>query len=323
MRAMLAAAALAFAVAFIVVRILITNFGRLALDRPNERSLHERPVPRIGGIGILCGAAVAIGFGALEVWLPVTLAALLAVLSFTDDVYGVPTVLRFALHIAAAGILVWAVAMPMHPVALVLLALAVAWITNLYNFMDGSDGLAGGMTVIGFGAYAFLADDALGMLSTTISAGAAAFLILNFHPARIFMGDVGSIPIGFLAGSLGIVGWRDGSWPLWFPLLVFAPFICDATLTLGKRLLRGERLWHAHRDHYYQRLVRMGFGHRGTAYVEYVIMVSCAAAAIFAQSRSPAVQVAVIAGAIVVLIAIAIWVDIRWARYLRSSERVA
>ena len=156
----------------------------------------------------------------------------------------------------------------MHPIALALLALAVAWITNLYNFMDGSDGLAGGMSVAGFGAYSIAAwlagDAATGALCAAISGASVAFLLHNFYPARIFMGDVGSIPLGFLAAALGIVGWRNDAWPLWFPLLVFGPFIGDATVTFFKRVARRERVWRAHREHYYQRMVRMGFGHRGT-----------------------------------------------------------
>jgi UDP-N-acetylmuramyl pentapeptide phosphotransferase/UDP-N-acetylglucosamine-1-phosphate transferase len=150
--------------------------------------------------------------------------------------------------------------------------------------MDGSDGLAAGMTVIGFAAYAgaaALADEPeLATICLCIAAAAAAFLVFNFHPARIFLGDVGSIPLGFLAGALGIIGWNDEAWPLWFPCAVFAPFIADATLTLVRRLIRGERVWQAHREHYYQRMVRSGLGHRGTAYIAYGIMALCAGAAL-------------------------------------------
>ena len=163
--------------------------------------------------------------------------------------------------------------------------------------MDGSDGLAGGMALIGFGAYAVAAqlagDQPLAVLSLALCAASAAFLLYNFHPARIFMGDVGSVPLGFLAGALGLAGWANDVWPLWFPLLVFAPFMCDATLTLLKRLLRRERVWQAHREHYYQRLVRMGFGHRGTAWIEYAAMLGCALAALAARAAEPWVQAAI------------------------------
>ena len=206
---------------------------------------------------------------------------------------------------------------------LVVLLLAVAWYENLYNFMDGSDGLAGGMAVIGFGAYALAAQisgaQPLATVSAMLAAASAAFLTKNFHPARIFLGDVGSVPLGFLAAVLGLVGWNDGLWPLWFPVLVFAPFVCDATLTLLKRLLRRERVWQAHREHYYQRLVRMGFGHRGAAYIEYTAMLGCAAAALSARDAAEGVQVVTLVAATAALVTIAVWIDVRWARHRRQS----
>ena len=312
----------AFAVSLVVLRILLSRFGRFALDRPNERSLHRQPVPRTGGIAVAAGSAVALAFGAEPLWLPVALAALLAAVSLADDLHRLPTRVRLAVHLAAAGVLVWYVLSPMHPAALVVLALAVAWTANLYNFMDGSDGLAGGMAVIGFGAYAIAAHaagaSALAILASATAAAAAAFLTANFHPARIFLGDVGSIPLGFLAGALGLVGWRDDAWPLWFPMLVFAPFMCDATLTLLKRVLRGEKASHAHREHYYQRLVQMGFGHRRTAYIEYAAMLGCALTALAARGQRPAVAIGAVAAAAAAMTAVAVWVDLRWTRHRQA-----
>ena len=204
-----------------------------------------------------------------------------------------------------------------------MLVLAIAWYANLYNFMDGSDGLAGGMAVIGFGAYAWGAlqsgQAALAAASASIAGAAFAFLFANFHPARLFMGDVGSVPLGFLAGALGVLGWRAGAWPLWFPLLVFAPFVCDATLTLARRLMRGERVWLAHKEHYYQRLVRMGFGHRGVAWIEYAAMILCAAAALLARDEAPTFQWIALGGAAALLSAAAICIDLRWSRFLARS----
>jgi UDP-N-acetylmuramyl pentapeptide phosphotransferase/UDP-N-acetylglucosamine-1-phosphate transferase len=153
-----------------------------------------------------------------------------------------------------------------------------------------------------------------------LCAAAFAFLLFNFHPARLFMGDAGSVPLGFLAGALGVIGWRDGVWPLWFPVLVFAPFVGDATLTLLRRLLRRERIWQAHKDHYYQRLVRMEFGHRGTAWIEYGAMAGCAALALPARDAAPATQLAALAIAVLALGALAVWVDLRWARRPDSRD---
>jgi UDP-N-acetylmuramyl pentapeptide phosphotransferase/UDP-N-acetylglucosamine-1-phosphate transferase len=320
-------AALAMGAAFVIsyagVRLLLARFADFALDQPNQRSLHERPVPRTGGIAVLAGAIVSLLFGAMGLWLPVLLAVALGVLSFVDDLHSLPTSWRLSAHIVAALIVVWYVLSPMYAFEIALLVLAVGWITNLYNFMDGSDGLAGGMSVIGFATYALAAglDGDMPMLALcgAIAAASAAFLVHNFHPARIFLGDVGSIPLGFLAGALGVIGWRDDHWPLWFPVLVFGPFIGDATLTLARRVLRGERVWRAHREHYYQRLVRMGFGHRGTALVEYAAMLVCAAAALAGRNESPAMQATAFAGASIVLAAIAIWIDVRWLRYCREE----
>jgi UDP-N-acetylmuramyl pentapeptide phosphotransferase/UDP-N-acetylglucosamine-1-phosphate transferase len=312
-------AVLSFVVAFIVLRILLSRFGRFALDTPNQRSLHRTPVPRTGGIAVLAGVASALAWAGAQVWLPLTLALLLAVVSLVDDLGHLPKRVRLFFHFAAAAVLVWYVLSPMNALQMLVLLLAVVWITNLYNFMDGADGVAGGMAVIGFTAYAFAAwqanETALAALCAAVASGAAAFLLHNFHPAKIFLGDVGSIPLGFLAAGLGVVGWRHDAWPLWFPLLAFGPFMGDATVTLVKRLARRERVGQPHRDHYYQRIVRMGFGHRSAALMGYAVMVFCAGAALFGRAQSPALQAATFGAATVVLGAMALWVDRRWARF--------
>lgn len=313
------AAVLSFATSAAVLAVLLTRLSRIALDRPNARSLHERPVPRSGGIAVMAGCAAASWLAPSTPVLSALAAALaLGALSFVDDVRGLPASVRFSAHLAAAGLLVLHLVHPMHPAAVVLLILAVGWITNLYNFMDGADGLAGGMTVVGFGTYAVAAhlagDAALAAGCAGIAGAALAFLLVNFHPARIFLGDVGSIPLGFLAGALGIAGWRSEAWPLWFPLLVFAPFIGDATITLLKRCMRREKVWQAHREHYYQRLVRMGVGHRKTACVEYAAMLLCAGAALWAREAPAAGQAAAFAAATLVLAAVAAWIDVKWTR---------
>ena len=312
-------ALVSFAVAFVAVRVLVRRFAHVALDRPNLRSLHEQPVPRTGGIAVLLGSAVATPSAGGELWLAYGLGIALAAVSFADDLWHLPTSTRLLAHVAAAAVLVWYVLSPMHPLEIALLIVGVAWITNAYNFMDGSDGLAGGMAVFGFGAYAVAAwlgnEVALARMSIALCAGAAAFLVHNSHPARIFLGDVGSIPLGFLAGALGIIGWRNDLWPLWFPVLVFGPFIGDATITLVKRLARGHRVWRAHREHYYQRMVRMGFGHRRTALIGYALMALCGGAALAMRTAAPATQAAGFVATALFLALFALWVDVRWARF--------
>ena len=316
-------ALLAFALAYAALRFLLSRFGTLALDEPNARSLHERPVPRTGGIGVLAGASVALPLGAVELWLPFSLALGLGALSFLDDLRGVPRDARLGAHLLAAGVLAWYLFTPMHPAELAALIVAAVWITNLYNFMDGADGIAGGMAAIGFGAYAAAAGAAgqvaLTSLSLALCAASIAFLLHNFHPARLFLGDVGAIPLGFLAGGLGLQGWRDDAWPLWFPVLVFGPFIADATVTLLKRAIRREAVWHAHRDHYYQRMVRMGLGHRRTAWAGYAAMLVCAGASLYARAEPAPVQALAFAAASLVLAGMAAWVDLRWSRFVREK----
>jgi len=322
-----AAAFAAFVICVLLVRVLLTRLAQVAVDRPNARSLHDRPIPRTGGIAVLAAASVSLAFGAGPLWLPMSMALVLAALSFLDDRSGVPNYIRLAAHVAAAGLLAWYILTPMNLAEQLLLVLAVAWITNLYNFMDGADGLAAGMSVVGFGAYgvaALLANELpMAVLCVAIAAAAASFLIHNFYPARIFLGDVGSIPLGFLAGGLGIIGWRDDAWPLWFPVLAFGPFIADATITLLKRLIKGEPVWRAHREHYYQRMVRMGLGHRRTALVGYGIMGACAGIALLGRVQPPALQAAAFGAASAMLLVLAIWVDIRWRRFLQGAERPA
>jgi len=308
----------AFLVAFAVACLLLTRTGRrYALDTPNERSLHENPVPRTGGLAIMAGIAASLAFADGAHRAPVLIALALAAVSFIDDLRSLPTGLRFGAHLLAAGVALFALRMPPEPLLLAVLLLGLAWLTNLYNFMDGSDGLAGGMTAIGFGACALAACSAgapgLAGICAAVAAAAAAFLVFNFHPAKIFMGDAGSIPLGFLAGALGLAGWRDGAWPWWFPLLVFGPFVADATFTLLRRILRREKLSQAHRGHYYQRLVRMGLGHRRTALLEYAAMAACAALALSARAAAPLAQALVVGGAFLFCLALAAWIDRLWA----------
>lgn len=331
MHAMPAQPALAaLVVSFACLCILLSPFGRrLMLDRPNERSLHAHPVPRSGGLAIVAGVAAGALFAPGAVGgtgVTLGIAGALAAVSLADDILRLPTLLRLAAHLAAAGaVLVLAIGVE-NPLLFAALLLAIAWYANLYNFMDGADGLAGGMAVFGFGAYAWAAQQAgqaaLAAVSGSIAAASFVFLLVNFHPARLFMGDAGAVPLGFLAGALGVLGWREGAWPLWFPLLVFAPFACDATLTLLRRLLRGERVWQPHKEHYYQRLVRMGFGHRATAWIEYAAMAGCSAVALLAREANPELQAGALGASVAALIAVAVWIDARWLRFRRRTEDV-
>ncbi len=295
---------------------------RLPLDVPNHRSLHVLPVPRSGGIAMLAG--IFVGFAVMQtplvIVLPVTV---LVAFSHFDDLRGLPIPLRIGAQLAAAAGFVYAGLPGLTLALLVPTVLGIMWVTNLYNFMDGSDGLAGGMTVIGFsflGIGSWMSgDEALLIDCAVVAAGGAAFLLFNFPPARLFMGDAGSVPIGFLASVLSLLGWRDGNWPLWFPAAVFSPFIVDATVTLLKRAGAGERVWEAHNKHYYQRLVRMDWGHRKTALAEYALMLGCGATALWALREPPYLQLCALVGLVALHAILALWVDYAWRRRENKS----
>jgi UDP-N-acetylmuramyl pentapeptide phosphotransferase/UDP-N-acetylglucosamine-1-phosphate transferase len=298
----------------------------LPMDHPNYRSLHQQPVPRSGGVGIMLGLAV----GWTILWpsplmTVLGLALALTALSLADDFLGLSRSLRLCLQLAAAAVLLalqpaWSDGFWTAAAA----ALAVAWMTNVFNFMDGANGLAGGMALFGFGFYAVAAGlagaPALSAAALCVAMAAVGFLWFNFDPAKIFMGDVGSIPLGFLAAALGLAGWREGVWPLGLPLLVFSPFIVDATATMALRMVRGEKFWQAHRDHYYQRLIRLGLGHRRVALAEYGVMLACGLSALVLQSAPLAVQIAILSVWCVLYGLAMLAVDRIWGQHTAHSS---
>lgn len=315
----------AFAASLSIVWWLATGrFSTAVLDHPQARSLHETAVPRTGGLGVLGGMLLA--FGIIAPDLPAALwlsFAIMILISFADDLRGVAPAWRLAAHLGAGGLFVAAMIGGDAPVAVVFFALMCAWMANLYNFMDGMDGLAGGMAVAGFSFYGIAAwasgQPGFALVNFSIAAAAAGFLVFNFHPARIFLGDVGSVPLGFLAAALGMAGFLREIWTWWFPLLVFAPFVVDASVTLARRAARMERVWQAHRDHYYQRLVRMGWGHRKTALAEYALMATGGAAALAGMQLPAASQWIVLAAAAFVYLALIALVELRWRDHLQRG----
>lgn len=314
---------LAFCVSMIGLQLLVRL--RLGLDHPNARSLHEIPVPRTGGIALLAGAFA--GWAMYPVAPPVMAGAgLLLALSFVDDIRGVHAFTRLILHFAVAvvcvGTQLWS---EIGLVGILVATFAVVWGANLYNFMDGADGLAGGMTLIGFAFYGLAAlaggEFAMANLSFSIAAASGAFLLLNFHPAKLFMGDAGSVPLGFIAGTIGLWGWQRGIWALWFPFLVFSPFVMDASVTLVKRAFRRESIWQAHREHCYQRLVLMGWGHRKLALWAYGLMLLAGFAAYWGLGLGIMEQVGLIAISATIYGLLMISIDRRWTRHLLNDGR--
>lgn len=260
---------------------------RAILDMPNERSSHSVPTPRGGGIAIV---GVVLALSALVAWrfpdlrhICIALAgggALVAAVGWLDDRKGVSPRIRALVHLLAA---VWAVAwvggvsrLTMGPwqielglVGSVLAVVGVVWAINLYNFMDGIDGIAGGEAVVAgcFGAAMLwmASDTGLAALSAAIAGASAGFLIWNWSPARIFMGDVGSGSLGFFFATLAIASEVRVGVPLLAWVVLLGVFVFDTTATLVRRVGRGEKWYSAHRSHAYQRATQQGFSHRQVA----------------------------------------------------------
>ena len=291
--------------------------GWLALDKPNARSLHVAPTPRVGGLVLVPVALLVSLVTAQSPSLMLALAAGLCAVSFIDDRWGLPIILRLVSHMLVAVLLCsqfWS-SLPLWTLGLAVISLV--WAINLYNFMDGTDGLAGGMTLFGFTVFGLtilnIAPE-LANLAFCLAAAAAGFLMFNFSPARVFMGDAGSVSLGFLAGAVGLTGWLHEMWPLWFPVLVFSPFVADASVTLLKRVLRRDRFWQAHRDHYYQRLVRMGWSHRRLAVAEYALMAACGGSALALLRTDIDFQIVGLSLWVAAYSVLMLFIDRRWAK---------
>ncbi|MEO6021854.1 MAG: glycosyltransferase family 4 protein [Burkholderiales bacterium] len=318
-----------FLTAFFLLRWMLASCAaRFAMDKPNNRSLHLLPVPRIGGLALMAGALVGWVL-ALQADLVAVLlfAGGLVVVSFWDDVRGLGARWRLLVHLISAVGFVACLLPGVPPLPTVLAVLATAWMTNLYNFMDGCDGLAGGMAAFGFSFYALGAglsgDTGLALASLSIAMAALAFLMFNFRPAKVFLGDAGSIPLGFLAAAIGLLGWHRQLWPIWFPVLVFSSFITDASVTLGRRILCGDQVTQAHKEHYYQRIVRMGWGHRQTALCEYALMLSAGACAIWGLRQKAPYQVLLLVMWGVVYLVLMYLIDKLWLEHRSANATEA
>jgi Fuc2NAc and GlcNAc transferase len=257
--------------------------ARSLLDVPTDRSSHSVPTPRGGGaaIALVCLVGVTVGVLVGAVARDVGLALvgggiLVAGVGWLDDHRGLPAWTRALVHLGAA---VWALAwlrglpaltlgtgsVPLGVAGWVVGALVIMWCTNLYNFMDGIDGLAaaeaasvglaGGALLLSVGA------SGLAVPTLLIVAGSAGFLAWNWAPAKIFMGDVGSGLLGFLFGTLAIASENAHAMPLVAWMVLLGVFVFDATVTLVRRMLRGERWHQAHRSHAYQRMAASGWTH--------------------------------------------------------------
>jgi UDP-N-acetylmuramyl pentapeptide phosphotransferase/UDP-N-acetylglucosamine-1-phosphate transferase len=255
---------LAAAVSYAVITLLLSEMREFALDLPNHRSLHETPVPRTGGWALAAGSSLALLLSpvSLPVSLPLGFALLLAV-SALDDLRHVSASVRLPVHIVAVALVLTGLPQPLSWWWYPLLLCGGVWMVNLYNFMDGIDGLAGSMTAVGFATLglvcAWRGHTDLAGICALIVVSALVFLHFNWPGARIFLGDTGSTALGLAAVAIGLFGWQRGAFGLLVPLLVFTPFWLDASLTLLRRIFAGQRWWEAHREHFYQKMaLRVG-----------------------------------------------------------------
>ena len=266
---------------FLVGRVRFYLLKYQLLDHPNARSSHTKPTTHGAGIGIifvLLPIWILITFlfpqqsqvGEMSRWLIPALTLLLATISFLDDLRGLSQLTRLLMH---AGAVITAAQLIPGPIFIsflypaldiFLITLCWVWFVNLFNFMDGIDGMAGVETIaITLGIYAiglvFIPHSSIYGQNLVIAAAMIGFLIWNWSPAKIFLGDVGSIPLGFL------IGWHlfnlaaSGFWMAALILPLY--YITDSSLTLLRRLLSGKSIWEAHKEHFYQFAVKNGRTH--------------------------------------------------------------
>ena len=309
---------LAFACAIFGLSVGLTYFmTRIVrlLDVPNERSSHTRPVPKSGGVGIVVSFAVAclIAYQVAGIariadqyfWGFLICSVALAAVSFLDDVTQTSFLAKISTQVLCVvvmlgtGVSLSSLFLPvvgevaLGPWGYVLTFVWMLGLTNAFNFMDGLDGLAGGVAVIAAGFMCAIAWSQnsyfVYITSYALIASVSGFLLFNFPPARIFMGDVGSAFLGYAFATLAVIGATFDFGRLSFyivPMLLFH-FIFDTFLTFVRRLIRGESVHLAHRSHLYQLLNRMGYSHRTVSLYHYAVTIAQGCGAFAVVSLPP------------------------------------
>jgi UDP-N-acetylmuramyl pentapeptide phosphotransferase/UDP-N-acetylglucosamine-1-phosphate transferase len=287
-------AALALSAALTGLTLLILRRNAI-LDLPNERSSHTVPTPRGGGWGLMLAL---LPFWIWATWrtgrihepfeqLLIGGAVVLMAISWVDDRRGLGPAIRFGAQALAVGTVMamlpadLSISAGLLPLPLDRIAAAFIWLwfVNLFNFMDGIDGIAGGSAAaMGFGLMLVSLrhgpDQLESFRGAMIVAVSLGFLVWNWHPARIFLGDIGSVPLGYLLGYGLVRLAMDGGQAA--ALIIALYYLADATITLLKRARRGERVWQAHREHYYQRSTQLGRSHGRTAKTAILVQLALA-----------------------------------------------
>jgi len=262
----------AFLISLVGTRLLVLAFRqkRLLLDIPNMRSNHQNPVPRGGGLAVVLAIIIPMLVANVEIAIVLSI-LILAAVSFLDDLIKVPAFVRLLVQVIAVAIPLSV--MPIDflgdyvPVLAQKIGVGILWIwgINLFNFMDGVDGIsATEMISIGLGiallmVFAEQFPSPLAEYAMIVAAAGCGFWWWNHHPAKIFLGDVGSIPIGFICTYLllltALAGYGIAA------LILPAYYVADSSITLLRRLYARKKIWQAHSEHYYQQAVRKGWKH--------------------------------------------------------------
>lgn len=263
------------------------------LDVPNHRSSHSVPTPRGGGLSFVIVIFLMLVLSirylpqASEVWIALLGGGIpVATIGWFDDKFRLPSSIRFATHaVAAAWAVYWLGGLPRitigtYTVALGVWGSALAWLgtvwsINLYNFMDGIDGLAAGEGVLvslaGALLLAWTGSRELSLFCWVLATAVSGFLAWNWHPAKIFMGDVGSGLLGFVFATLALASENQGFVPVLVWIMLLGVFAIDSTATLLRRIIQKEKWYAPHRSHAYQLAVRLGYNHNQVTSVIMII----------------------------------------------------
>ena len=278
---------MAFIISIFFFSLILTRYlihftiKKNILDIPNDRSSHDTPTPRGGGLSIslsiiVCVIYIIIREGTTVPYIPLLGLGVLiiSIIGILDDVKNLSAATRAFLYLTTSSIVILSVTkftfISLQEIVFISVAiLGVTWLTNLYNFMDGADAIAGIQAIAAAfpaGIFLYLLNEQeIALLCFTLVASTIGFLVLNWPPAKIFMGDVGSCALGFVFGGLIFINYLQNSLSIYIWLVLLSFFIVDATLTLFKRIFNREKWYQAHRSHAYQRYLQMGHSHKQLA----------------------------------------------------------
>lgn len=271
---------------WILLRILLKHHrGLFALDRPNKRSMHVQPIPRGGGI-VIAGLFVLGSIFFIPTWPGIhrCLVALvggtlvISIVGWLDDQKSLNSFTKFTVQLVI-GVICVGLIQPETTIYLftekmvdltsfILIPVIVLWITwimNVFNFMDGIDGLVASQTIVNAFVlsiwFFYIGDTSIALVCLILCGATSGFIFYNWAPAKIFLGDSGSLSVGLIFGVLAIYGVTKHEMPVIGFIVLYGIFLADTGITLLHRMLKGERWWEPHDQHFYQRIVRTGISH--------------------------------------------------------------